>query len=907
MANQAENQLAEEAQAVAEGINQAIDWVADPENAKLVGERREPIKRELRRSRLQAHRLLDAAIEPMAVAVFGPSQVGKSHLISVLARKGNTLEVEFAGERVNYIRQINPDSGTEATGLVSRFTLRQLPLAPRGFPVSLRLLSPTDLVKIFANAYIYEGNPARYETWPDVDSIRSHINQFRAAATNADGACGLSTDDVWDIAEYLERYLFESELTKRMQDFWEDIASIAGRLPIPQAAKLWSILWGKHDALTSLFAKLVEALSKLGFASNAYCPIDAIDATKQNPRSILDAQILRELEDPAASEIAVARADGRQVQLRRPLLAALTAEIRFNLAEKPWDFFEHTDLLDFPGYRGRGLESQSDEADSIQESRLKGLAYHLKHNPAKTLEEMLLRGKVEYLFQRYMAEQAISAMLLCTKPSNMDVKKLPEVVSQWIASTHGARPQDRLGKPTLLFVVFTMSDIHLGTKESDSALGLSIRFEGRMKASLIEPFGRSPESWVQQWDTKSPFTNSFLMRNPSVREASAAIFSFDGDNRERGILPERQAFVDELRSAFTSVDLVRRHFADPERAFDELMRLNDGGASYIADHLGPVCRPDIKPRQVKNRLEKLRQRVVSTVGPFYVPSDAQKRIDAREKLALQTVDELDVPIANRRFGLFLRGLMLDGADLSDRLYRALMRRPDENDPKPSTSPPLTPIAVGAGAIPKPGRPAATAAALRVDARPALTLESRSSPEFLARSAMRIWFEHLDWRAGDELFASDVLLSAATIREIVGEIARAAVSRGLSRAILRDIEALKFVERLEERLAKAVVIIEHRLNQFVANLGFSEMPVEQRPVVDWGTVKTPVFQARPVSFDIDGLGEQPRNFRAYFIADWTHALHEVFIENARNAAGFDPQNAKQNDRLGKILSMIGSAE
>src|SRR5262249_21142532 len=155
---------------------------------------------------------------------------------------------------------------------------------------------------------------------------------------------------------------------------------------------------------------------------------------------------------------------------------------------------------------------------------------HLKRNTAKTLEEMLLRGKVEYLFQRYMADQDITAMLLCIKESNMDVKKLSDVVAQWVSSSHGARPQDRVGKKTLLFFIFTRFDVHFERKPSDETLGLEQRFEGRMKASLIDPFGKSPESWVQKWTPTAPFANCYLMRNPTIK--NTAVFTLRGDTED---------------------------------------------------------------------------------------------------------------------------------------------------------------------------------------------------------------------------------------------------------------------------------------------------------------------------------------------------------------------------------------
>ena len=42
-----------------------------------------------------------------------------------------------------------------------------------------------------------------------------------------------------------------------------------------------------------------------------------------------------------------------EAELPRSLICALTAELSVAIAEKPWDFFDHTDLLDFPGARSR--------------------------------------------------------------------------------------------------------------------------------------------------------------------------------------------------------------------------------------------------------------------------------------------------------------------------------------------------------------------------------------------------------------------------------------------------------------------------------------------------------------------------------------------------------------------------
>jgi hypothetical protein len=915
-----EQELIDAARVVATGASQAIDWVTDPVNAGTIAERRSVIEHDLRRGLFRAKRLIDAASQRMAVAVFGPSQVGKSHLISVLARKGDAMKVAFPGvaEPLDYIRQINPDRGKEATGLVSRFTLTERPSPRAGFPVSLRLLRPADIIKILANSYFFEGNPGRYGESPAADVIADHIEEFRAAAAgNADGSYGLLAEDVWDIAEYLNQNIPESDLTKKMSRSWPAMAEIAGRLKAEQGSKLWSILWGRHDKLTGLFRMLLEAHAKLDFASEVFVPTEAIDLTAINAmakttRSILDVESLLELGAPDASQIDVCGTDGRAVPLPRPVIATLTAEVRFRLAEKPWDFLDDVDLLDFPGYRARGLQAPP-EVEGAADAGLRGLAWHFEHNAGETLKEMILRGKVDYLFQRYVADQDITAMLLCIKESNMDVKKLADVVPQWIASTHGARPQDRVGKPTLLFFVFTRFDMHFERKTSDR---LDERFEGRMKASLTEAFGKSPESWVQKWTPNTPFTNCFLMRNPNILNRD--IFAF-ADGRETGIAPESAGHVARLREAFISVDLVRKHFPDSGQSFDEMMRLNDGGATWIASHLAPVCRADVKPMQVRDRIEEVRRQVVNAIRPFYVPSDATARVAARQEVGRQVIVELRrQPMQHGRFGLFLNGLLIDPGDLLDRLYEMLIRRPGAQDSKPATDAPAALVASGPeedppfpweelarGTAAAP-RPHPEPAAVR-DYNPAASLVSRSDPVLLVRTAMSIWFEHLYRRASDELFARDALVSSSTVHEIVGEISTAAIRLRLAdRVILPEIEELKFVDRLDERLAKASIILQHRFNQFVMHLGYGLKDESERPAINWKEGRSPVFASRPDNWSVDNLPARPRPFRTHYVTDWEHALYQLFADNARGEAGLG-KNIAQNEKLGRILASIGANE
>ena len=186
------------------------------------------------------------------------------------------------------------------------------------------------------------------------------------------------------------------------------------------------------------------------------------------------------------------------------MVAALTAEIVITIKHKPWPFFDHTDLLDFPGYRSRGLKT-ADITEGSDDDSPTGITKSLAENPDKTLQTLLLRGKVEYLFQRYMVDQEITSMLLCAQPNNLEVDQLPQVIANWIAVTHGARPEERVGKPEQLFFVLTKFDSYFERKANDSDKSIQDSLESSVHTPLIKSYGANKDSWVLNWTPGQAF------------------------------------------------------------------------------------------------------------------------------------------------------------------------------------------------------------------------------------------------------------------------------------------------------------------------------------------------------------------------------------------------------------------
>lgn len=887
--------LVKAANDTAQAARDGLEWIASPQNAELLGNRMDVTRRVLQQGVTAARRLAGAASRPMAVAVFGASQAGKSHVIATLSRRGKELMVLFDGvaEPVSYLRRLNPDKEKEATGLVTRFSLR-LSRTPPGFPVQLALLNHADVIKIIANAYIFDGRP---RVWAGVEQIVTHLSAFRGSQDGPVVRNGLSEEDIWDLEEYFSGPLGEAQLSKNLgsSDFWRVVARVAPRLPLDRLAALFSILWGSYPQLSELYQQIVRGLQQLDFAATAFVPLAAIDVGQTGLDSILDVTALESINDPAADAIEIRSAAGASARLTRPVVAALAAEVNICASEAAWPFLQHTDLLDFPGYRSRGLkDNDTQSANSPREL----LDRQLEKSPKTTIKELILRGKVEYLFQRYQADQDVTAMLLCVKDSNQEVPDLAAVVSRWISQTHGETSAERSGKPTLLYFVLTMFDRAFTQKSSDEDIGFSARFEGRMKASLLELFS-SEGNWVQDWATGRPFNNLFLVRNPEFRLES--VYSYEG-KLESQFRPDKLDWIGQVKAGFLSVPSVRRHFADPVRAFDEVMRTNDGGASYIAEQLATVCRPEVKPRQVRDAILSERRRLDDALAPYYRNSDVAERLRVRRDVAARVLGDLGESEARGRFGSVVRGFMVDGGMMASHLYQSEVQEPAAGTDASRPAPAIAPANATRPAMP--GRPAPQMPG-SVSPAPMREMSPSTSPhQRLADLAVNGWVSLAFERANHEHFARDVHVGNDNLREIAAELASGAMRVKLGQRIASEIERHAFAdERRERRREKAAIIATRAINRFVASLGMTDLPEGERPRVPLpdGSERV-VYAPMPVRYDSAEMPPVAVPYRTMAAEDWWFGFYRMVEDNSTfdGAHGID---LRENARLGEILAVL----
>ena len=116
--------------------------------------------------------------------------------------------------------------------LVTRFTGHGGGVLDPAYPVELRLLTETDLVKIFGNSFLSDFDPNNMTVpMPDETMIREAIAAAEAAAAGKPAA-HLDEIVLYDLGEYFQRNFAARIEPFNRTDFWEALIQSAGRLPL---------------------------------------------------------------------------------------------------------------------------------------------------------------------------------------------------------------------------------------------------------------------------------------------------------------------------------------------------------------------------------------------------------------------------------------------------------------------------------------------------------------------------------------------------------------------------------------------------------------------------------------------------------------------------------------------------
>ncbi len=859
---------------LAEASKEAGIWAAD--NEEQVRGEQEGLQAELRRSSRLFRQCARAARRKMCAGVFGPSQAGKSYLISALARDASGgLPALFGNEQRDFISEINPEGGKESTGLVTRFTMSRPAHLPEGFPVQVRLLTETDLVKIVANTYYAD---CEHKDVPDVKAINKVLDELQAR--KGAGAAHIDLDAMEDLREYLVKdFQAKSRVQELERSYWTRALDLGPKLGLEERVRLYSLIWDDVPQFTDLLRLLLRALEKLGHAPEAFCPLDALI-----PRdgSIIDVAMLGGLGDAGGPELLIRTVKNEPVSLPRSVVTALTAELTIVMSEKPDDYFDHTDLLDFPGYRSRYKF-----AEVRRELEKPGMT-----------KELFLRGKVAYLFQRYCAERELTSMLLCIGPSNQEVQDLPGVINDWVLSAHGERPEMRRGKPVALYFVLTKFDMEFEQKKG--APSVETRWDNRLHASLLDFFGKQHD-WPRIWDGVGAFNNLFLLRNPNFR--FDAVLEYDEKGREKGIRPDQQKYVDALEAAFMNSSGVADHFRNPREAWDAAMLLNDGGISRIREALKPLCNPDIKREQILTTLAERRERLSLRLKSFYKTDDKEEERRQKEQLGRDLLQIFSRMLQNQRMGEFLNRLTIRDHDLYD-LYFEARRRFLESEDGPTREEPHVSIGHGASADD------VMAELLGEDFKPApeksdAAPRHKDEAQYFAELIEGHWISRLRELSDNQAIQKYYAFPPQELSKLVSELALGAARLQLRAEMENALrEAAAYSNTSRERIVwQQVGMAATILNSYADWLGRSPRAKNQedRTVFMRGTPNV-LFNPLPAPKGFPSLPDMQESFEKAWFMDWMRALYAMLLDNV-DFEGGQMYNREQNTRLGNIIGRI----
>lgn len=588
---------------------------------------------ELLQLRRRALNLYGSARVPVAAAVYGPSQVGKSLFIGrvVQPQDGEFSPLgrdERQGEPAYYpglsfTEDLNPQSGSnEATALVTRFTTKDRtdPRILTGYPVLARGLSRSEWLCVLARGFRAECKMPN-TVW-DEAALETLFSKGGAAATS-DRRWRV---DLLDTYAYLRRYD-----PLRLQADEAAFNGLLSRYPLGDEGYVEvaaALFWGGWPDLTSLYRKVWQFLRRISPEGQP-----GLLTHWAGIRFLLDSQRTPVTENPASRCFRkVAWADVRLLEkegwhvldyqegrgggnedlavIQAALLELVIPLLPHRLKDDWRRVIEEIDLLDIPGMRAGREGAEGGERTSAQ--------------ALEEQMEVVKRGKVLYLFDRYIDELQIQTLLLLTRGGNLEVRgQMKSYVNKWGKERYGKEWPHRVrDDPPALFLGMTGIDEEFRSRTGSPGKEL---YDNRVR-QLTDTLG----PLMHDFGGKGvPFTNIYPLRYPGTWDTNEA--------QRRQIGPDKW---EKAGTAFLESEQVRAHVRSADERWRAVMDDADGGMSLISAGFRQCTDALNKKVELERALEEVHSRLLQVTRSWVVPSNANVDRDRRRKLASRVVDWL---------------------------------------------------------------------------------------------------------------------------------------------------------------------------------------------------------------------------------------------------------------------------
>jgi len=930
--NQIQKELEGKSRQLRQALEKGINWVT--RNLK-----REEIQRvalRLKENRSLARDLVRISPHKPTVGVYGPSQVGKSYLMSQLFRSPEgKFYLEFQnipsqfqeffedGKYLDYIRYVNPTGGKESSGVVTRFTLPSD--APTGeFPIPVEFLSQVELALILIDTFTLDITDSSTKIKITQEELSTLLGELRQKMGREERD-GLEEDDLVYFKNYLSSFLEQNPIFQQIQQLglWWEIIELIPRLDYRSRLPFFSLFWGKVPVFDQLFLRLSEVLAKLNFSRKGYLGLDALlpkavtiegETLKS---SVIDVGTVGNLfQGKVVKHLEVKLPDGKKV--RGIDIAEITGVVREmtlpvdqRLKNDPLrQGFKEVDVYDFPGarVRKRYILEQYRQLSSLTDEKASS-------NDENILHESFVRGKVNFLFNYYSYINDITTLYLALRNGNQEVNTLPRQIDQWILSNYGESPESRKGKPVNLLISFHFFNVELdgkpslvpgeGNIEQYNELW-EIRFREHIEKWLASQTGRPSDNWIENWANGNPFQNFYFLRDPNYGRMTII-----ENGKEKFASREFEIQNREMAQSFISTPIVRKYLPNPEEVWEKVATPGNTGVEMIIEGIFKVTTWERRREQILGRIGRIAQEAYRELEPFYQSGDWEeehrKVLEKTKKTLLELTEEV---LAERnRFGELLYLLSMKETTPYNTLYYILnpyfqfdygeeglkgrIERGIEVENKIDIDLAWYKKILGLEEL--------EVKEESLDKNEEVSEESR---QFVAR-VLEEWQRRVEEETPQKL--EEIGISPENLQWIL-QVLRESLERvGLRHKLEQEVDP--FIKRFVEN--EQVIYLISRLtllyfNRLVESVGWSYVSPEQRPQLE----ETPIFREWDPDFevippDFENLNLKEKFPGRLFTGEWLLGFKEGALANLKWkwGKGGGIENPEENKKLREILEEL----
>lgn len=663
-------------------IDNAIAW------AKEFGKESFPYEvfKEYRR---KLRRIYAALEENCSAAAYGESQVGKSYLMSsLLSSPSSPFVIANAGKSYSFIDDINPSGGNnakiESTGVITRFTLCQGNPAMKDY-VKVRNLSVVDIILLLVDSYyndirINQDSVLKYD---DINKALEGMGSLWASKIAAQDEIG--EDDIKDIADYIHDIIGNAAAGVNQSNFAKIVAPAIQYVSYDKWVDIFSLLWNRNAEISHLFSVLINEYKKLSFQTDVYVPFRAVLRDKGTLLKIewLDTVCGVKI-DTGKDEIYTDVYDAKGNILARDFhkgnLSALIAELTFELpapVAEDRKFLHKLDLLDFPGARSR---------EKYKEKEIHTV-----------LPKILRRGKVAYLFNKYSRSLRISSVLFCHHNDQKAEATIGETINSWLEDNIGSTPEERASMLNNtngiapLFLVATKFNIDLERTKTDNASNADKLDAHWNRFDTVFPEIIKPNRWLDEWVKpgglfrSAAFQNIYPLRDFYWSGKNGVFDGYsDGDTKsdEKCVHthPDYPDYFANLKASFLNNEFVKRHFANPEQAWNDVATVNNDGSKAIIRNLDAIAGvlDEARKRKYLAQLMSIKAEMHNALSVYLEPEDQEAKNQKVKQIASDIRMSLILSVGEKPeiFGRIIDNLMVPVGDLRDIAYDIIICHTD---------------------------------------------------------------------------------------------------------------------------------------------------------------------------------------------------------------------------------------